>query len=90
MRIISPRENESIDLYTEAQRNYLAEDRSSYEVDDSYYLDLNMTLDENGMDNSHSGFVSCEWEPAVSAALELSESPGFAIRILPLFCRNKK
>ena len=78
MRIISPRENESIDLHTEAQRNYLAEDRSSSEVDDFYYLDLKMTLDENGMDNSHSGFLSFKWEPAVSAALELSESPDFA------------
>lgn len=78
MKIISPLENEAIELHTETQKKYLAEDRSAYEVDDFYYLDLKNTLDENGMDNSHSGFVIFEWEPRVSARLELSEDPDFS------------
>lgn len=82
MRIIYPIENESINLHTEAQRKYLAEDRSGYEVDDFYYLDLKMTLDENGIDNSLSGFVTFEWAPRVSASLEISESSDFTDAII--------
>ena len=77
MKITFPKEGESINLHTEVQRKYLAEDRSGYEVDDFYYLDLKNALDENGMDNSHSGYVVFEWEPRINAELELSETPDF-------------
>ena len=78
MRITTPKENEQINLHTEAQIKYLAEDRSNYEVDDFYYLDLKMTLEENGIDDSKSGFVHFEWEPAVDGKLELSEDSDFS------------
>ena len=77
MRIISPKENESLNLHTPAQIKYLSEDRSGYEVDDFYYLDLKMNLRKNGIDDSKSGFVNFVWEPRVYAKLEISESKDF-------------
>ena len=77
MRITSPGQNELISLHTAAQIKYLSEDRSNYEVDDFYYLDLKMNLRENGIDDSKSGAIDFEWEPLVYAKLEISESPDF-------------
>jgi len=77
MRITNPSQNEIVDLHTESQKKYLSEDRSGYEVDDFYYLDLKMNLSENGIDDSKSGFVHFQWEPCITAKLELSESVDF-------------
>ena len=78
MRITTPKENEQINLHTEAQTKYLAEDRSDYEIGDFDYLNLKMTLEENGIDDSKSGFLRFEWEPAVDGKLELSENSDFS------------
>lgn len=78
MRITTPKENEQINLHTEAQTKYLAEDRSDYEIGDFDYLNLKMTLEENGIDDSKSGFLRFEWEPAVAGKLELSEDSDFS------------
>ena len=78
MRITTPKENEQINLHTEAQIKYFAEDRSDYEIGDFDYLNLRVTLQANGIDDSKSGFVHFEWEPAVDGKLELSEDSDFS------------
>ena len=74
MEITSPKFGERINLRTEKQREFFAADRSGYNVEDFYYLDLkNLQKD----DDSKSSLTPFIWEPKVQGRLEISESDSF-------------
>ena len=60
MKITSPKHLEVINIRTEKQREYFATDRSGFNVEDFYYLDLKNLQKE---DDSKSALIPFEWEP---------------------------
>ena len=75
MKITSPVCGECINLWTEKQREYFATDRSGYQVEDFYYLDLKNLQKE---DDSKSSLTPFTWEPKCVAELQISEGEDFS------------